>query len=90
MFTEGWERERVWKQRSLGSGPSVGSGRGRSERGGEYKSPRQTRGLHTFQDVLAPPRPSNNGIKAIGPKSAVYWLGDLGQVKLSVPLFPHL
>lgn len=54
------------------------------------RSPRQTRGLHTFQDVLAPPRPSNNGIKAIGPKSAVYWLGDLGQVKLSVPQFPHL
>lgn len=54
------------------------------------RSPRQTRGLHTFQDVLAPPRPSNNGIKAIGPKSAVYWLGDLGQVTLSVPQFPHL
>lgn len=37
MLIGGWGRRPVWKQRSLLSGPSVGSSRGRFERGGEFK-----------------------------------------------------
>lgn len=51
---------------------------------GSTRSPRQTRSLCTFQCVVVPSRPSDNGIKSMGPKSTVNWLGDLGQVKLIV------
>lgn len=90
VFTEGWGREQAWRQRRLWSGPSLGSSRGRSEHGGEDKVPKTGWEVICLPVSSSPLRPSNNGIKAIGPKSTVHWGRDLGQVKCSVPQLPHL